>query len=179
MTNLQPRKLDPDTYYAKHDLRRKLGIAEDVIDRARTNGRLKTLDLRPHIGGKLIADTRPESLRGEAFLFKGSAVLAWMDEGAPTDPKGKSELQASASRKIPSRPASGSPAVHSSSVKRSNTTVASTYPNPIQTFDQAVQEKMDLGLPRPRAVSKVVKENPQLHRAYLEAHNAQHGRRIK
>ncbi len=46
-----------------------------------------------------------------------------------------------------------------------------TAADPIAAFDQAVAEKVKAGMPKPRAISAVVKADPDLHEAYLAAHN--------
>lgn len=42
----------------------------------------------------------------------------------------------------------------------------------IREWNSRLADKLASGLPRMRAVAAVVKENPDLHRAYLEAANA-------
>lgn len=46
-----------------------------------------------------------------------------------------------------------------------------------ERFNAAVEAKMAAGLPKPRAISAVVKEQPDLHRAYLREHNQRFGRK--
>ena len=165
-----PRKLDPNTFYSKHDLFLRLGIAHDTIDRARANGRLKTVDLS-----------------GRDFLFKGANVLAWLDAGAPTDPEGKTPAasrrsQATTFRADPGRqlrsPASTTTNSRSASRSLATTPTQQRTRTPMnsdhQTIDQwnvAVRLEMAAGKTKAQAVRAVVRGNPQLHRAYLIACN--------
>jgi len=48
--------------------------------------------------------------------------------------------------------------------------------DPIVAWNEALQAKIRLGLSKPRAVSAVVHENPELHQAYLAAYNEAHKR---
>jgi hypothetical protein len=46
---------------------------------------------------------------------------------------------------------------------------------PIDDFLLAVVEKMKTGLSKPDAIKAVVKADPELHAAYVQAHNARVG----
>jgi len=50
--------------------------------------------------------------------------------------------------------------------------------DPVSEFKEAVAAKMKEGMARPRATAAVVHENPELHKAYLAAYNAPHGRPV-
>ncbi len=47
--------------------------------------------------------------------------------------------------------------------------------DPRAEFEAAVDEKLKTGLSKPEAIKAVVKSNPELHAAYVEAHNAEVG----
>ena len=46
--------------------------------------------------------------------------------------------------------------------------------DPIVAWNEAVQAKITAGFTKPRAIAAVVHESPELHRAYIAAHNAAH-----
>lgn len=50
--------------------------------------------------------------------------------------------------------------------------------NPIEAWEDAVAEKVKLGIPKAKAIRAVAVSNSALHASYLEAYNAQHGRSV-
>lgn len=48
--------------------------------------------------------------------------------------------------------------------------------DPIAEWDSRLAAKMRAGMPQDKATSALVREDPELHRAYLAAYNARHGR---
>lgn len=56
--------------------------------------------------------------------------------------------------------------------------VGADIPDPIGEWDRALEAKIAAGMSKARAVAAIVRERPGLHRAYLEAYNRDHGRKV-
>jgi hypothetical protein len=151
---MSDRSLDPNAFYTAHDLWLRLGIATDVTEKARANRRLSAVDLRPRSSGQLLPDNRAPATRGEQFLYKGSAVLSWLDEGAQTEPN------------APSRRAGPMADLQTGGNQTMSDTNAAKRRVTAQ-WEAAVAEKVKQGRTHAQAKSEVVRENPDLHKAYL------------
>jgi hypothetical protein len=50
---------------------------------------------------------------------------------------------------------------------------------PIAAWKEAIEAEVKVTADRARAVRNVVRRNPELHKAYLEAYNAERGRTVR
>jgi ClpP class serine protease len=108
----------------------------------------------------------------EAGATKEAAVSAWMAEQqkrliAAEEAKAEAEEAKAEAEK---RTKTGKPGVD---MLGHGCACASDGGDPIKTFRAAVEEKKRLGLTHTQATRAVVLEQPELHKAYIEAHNAQ------
>lgn len=138
------RTLNPDGHYSAHDLWLRLNIDPQVIELARTNGRLQAIKLQP-------------AKHGEQFLYSGRAVISWLEEGAPT-------LRGPTPRSAGTSSNGGNRSHYSHSgdqpMRDPKTRVTAQW-------EAAIAEKMRQGKTRERATREVVRENPDLHKSYL------------
>ena len=152
-------RIDPQQWYSDGDLKTILDIQYDAQRKARDAGQLKYTQ------------------RGTTFLYRGQAVLDWLEndqaDASQAKPTGRRAGQGrSLGRSVTttnSRSASRSPAT-TPTQQRTRTPMNSDHQT-IDRWNAAVREQTAAGKTKAQAVRAVVRQNPQLHRAYLIACN--------
>ena len=140
-------RIDPQQWYSDGDLKTILDIQYDAQRKARDAGQLKYTQ------------------RGTTFLYRGQAVLDWLEND-----------QADASQTKPTGRRAGQGRSLARSATTTNSSPRTTTPmnSDHQTIDKwnaAVREQTAAGKTKAEAVRAVVRGNPELHRAYLIACN--------
>lgn len=124
----------------------------------------------------------------EAGATEPQAMKAWMGEQAKqlaaakeaeaklkADADAKAKADADAAAKSGGAKKPGVKALAEGKAKADADAEASG--DPIAEFNEAVDAKVAKGRPKAQAIAAVAREKPELHRAYVIAHNEQHGRR--
>jgi hypothetical protein len=88
--------------------------------------------------------------------YSGDWLADWFADGCPMEPD-------------PSKPSSGSSAVSITTDSRGNNSMSNESLS--IEFKRLVEEKVSGGMPRAEAMSRAVKERPDLHKAYLAVAN--------
>ena len=166
--------LDSAAFYTAAELG-KLDIDPNRLEQAR--------------GAGLIDAVRP----GQDYLYRGNAILQWVEQGARTESRYRTGLRRVGSVVVikgglPTHAGASTGSVHGSSSASTKTTGGavpshsrSANMDPIERFDTIVGDKMAGGITKAAAVRATVVENKMLHAEYLEActnlPHAQVGRR--
>jgi len=146
-------RIESDDWYSPRDLKLILDISEHVQQQARAAGELQF------------------SQRGDAIVYKGGWVNAWLDgpNSAPTAGSSPQRARAARSTQATTKPASVSPAAFQIEPKGSNP--MTSCQDPVATFNERVSSKVEAGASRREAVAAVAREDPDLHTRYLAASN--------
>ena len=154
-------KIDPEAWYSDSDVFLRLDIQTAVQAQARKAGQLRFIQ------------------RGTTFLYKGQWVLDWLESGGQQEPAQQIRAKARASQ---ARDLSQPSLANASTTRAPTISPAASFSTPerttpmndhqvIDAWNAAVQAKVAEGLNKQDAVRIVVKERPELHRAYLIACN--------